>query len=116
MNSATDYEYLKMNWSIVLRIPRGCGLPTWNWFSGKPFGSSLCPSCWKKTTKSDSEIWTYCQTTVLTQDYFKASVNDTVKGTDCRRKGIDWSGFDIRNKKDFEILEVWSNMVKPYWN
>ncbi len=38
---------------------------------------------------------------------FQSSVNDTVEGTDCRRKeGLIEVIFDIRNKKDFEILEA----------
>ncbi len=67
INSATDYEYLQDE--LIDRFGEYPDVVAYlKWFSESLLGSqSLCPSCWERNNKSDSEIWTYCKQLFLTQ-------------------------------------------------
>ena len=90
MNSATDYEYLQDElidrfgeYPDVVAYLLEIGLV--KAYLDQVFVRLVERKQQKVTVKFEP----IAKQLFLTQDYFKATVNDTVKGTDCRRKGID---------------------------
>ena len=90
MNSATDYEYLQDElidrfgeYPDVVAYLLEIGLV--KAYLDQVFVRLVERKQQKVTVKFEPS----CQTTVFNTGLFQSSVNDTVKGTDCRRKGID---------------------------